>query len=483
MDQIIGREEEIEIIERLYSSSSSEFLAVYGRRRVGKTFLITKLFQGRGIFFQITGSPTASVQEHLRRFHLEFCALFKSEETSKSPKNWSEAFHRLKNALENIKPSQKVVIFLDELPWLASSRSNFLPSLDHFWNRYVSFMPNVFLIVCGSSASWMIQQVLNNKGGLYGRLSAHLRLRPYTLLETERYLISRGVHLPRTQICEIYMVTGGIPKYLSLVTPGKSAAQNIHSLCFTPQSPLLTEFHKLYHSLFSSPEHHVAIVKALAKSRKGLLRNEVLKMANLQYSGRTSQYFRELEESDFIMTIPGPKKQVRESLVLLIDEYSLFYLNWIDSIKGQLLQGVDKDYWTKRHNSQEWRSWAGFAFESICLKHVDWIKKALGIGGVTTNTYYWKSLREGKKEIEVDLVIDRADNCINLCEIKFRNAPYVLSKSYANELNFKRELFIEKSKTKKAVFNTLITSYGATKNAPYLSCIDNQITIDSFFKI
>ena len=481
MGKIIGREEEIKLLEKLYLSKQAEFLAIYGRRRIGKTFLVTEYFQDKGIFFEITGSATATTKEQLLRFHHEFCGLFKSTQNIKPPKSWQEAFFRLKDAIKEIQTHQKVVLFFDELPWLASSKSKFLSALDYFWNRHLSRMPNVLLIVSGSSASWMIKQVLNDKGGLYGRLSAHLRLRPFNLSETEQFLLSKGIQLTRKQICEIYMVTGGVPKYLSFIEPAASSAQCIQSLCFTPQSPLIGEFHKLFYSLFKHPEAHIELIKVLANSRHGLGRKKLLEAAKLPRNGQTSKILRELEESDFITVLYEQGKINQSSKYMLADEYSLFYLQWIDPAKSTILRGDENDYWIKRFNTSSWLSWAGLAFESLCLKHVSKIKDALKIGGVTTTSGYWKTTIDGKKEAEIDLIIDRADQCINLCEIKFCNAPYVISKSYAQELQKKKEVFRSTSKGRKALFTTLITPYGAPLNPAYLSVVDNQIVIDELF--
>jgi AAA+ ATPase superfamily predicted ATPase len=478
---IIGRKKELKVLERFYHSPSAEFLAVYGRRRIGKTFLVRNYFKNKGIFFILTGAFNASKGEQLLNFHREFCALFLQEEYLKPPKNWLEAFHRLHDAVKKIRTEQKIILFFDELPWLAQPKSDFLKAIDYYWNQHFSWMSNVRLIVCGSAAAWMVHQILNDKGGLYGRLSAHMRLLPFTLSETEEYLESRNIHLTRQQICEIYMTTGGVPKYLSFLEGGHSAAQCIQNLCFTPQSPLLTEFHKLYHSLFRHPEAHIEIVKTLAKRHHGMLRKELLKEAKVSNSGRTQIILNELLESGFLMMVPEVGKQAREARYYLNDEYSLFYLTWIEPVKSTLLQGMESDYWIKRQNSQSFRIWAGYAFETICLKHVNKIKSALEIGGVSTANGYWQSTVDGKKEIEVDLVIDRADNCINLCEIKFQNEPFEMQKSYAIELQRKKDLFKKRTNTSKALFTTLITSHGAVKNPAYLSVVDHQISVEQLF--
>ena len=455
---IIGRTNEKLILQKLYTSKNAEFLAIYGRRRIGKTYLVSQFFKDKGIYLEITGSPNATTAEQLLNFHREFTALFKREDDQSPPQDWSEAFYRLQQTLVGYSSAEKIILFFDEMPWLCEKDSTFLSALDYFWNRHASRMPNVLLIVCGSAASWMIHHVINNKGGLYGRLSAQIGLKPFTLSEVEQYLQSQSIALSRKQICELYMVTGGVPKYLAHLPRGSSSAQLIHHLCFTPQAPLLIEFHKLYHSLFSNPQKHVALIKALAKRRKGLTKSNLYKEIGISSSGASSRIIQELEESGFIMSLPKTGKKIKDSHLILVDEYSLFYLNWIDEVKHLILQNSDPNYWMKQQASPSWQAWAGYAFESMCLKHSAQIKDALKIGGVRTQESYWSSAASNKdRGAQIDLVIERADQCINLCEIKFSTGPFVVTKQYAEELERKKRVFQETTKTKKALFVTLIT--------------------------
>lgn len=484
MEKIIGRQREKCLLEKLYKSEKAEFLAIYGRRRIGKTFLISQFFKDLGIYFEITGNKGASTKEQLINFHREFIALFKSEAEYKSPKNWSEAFYYLTQVLKSINPSQKIILFFDELPWLASPKSGFLQALDYFWNRHASRLPNVILIICGSAASWMIKKVINDRGGLHGRLSAEIRLQPFSLSEVEEYFQFRQINLTKKQIVEIYMATGGVPKYLNYVERGKSSAQNINILCFTPQSPLLKEFHKLYDSLFDDAHKHVKIVRALANKRQGMTQKELLEALDFSVGGRFSDLLTELEESGFIISTQSYGKQIRERKFRLIDEYSLFYLTWIDEAKQSILQGTDQDYWNKIQMSQAWHAWAGYAFENICLKHVSKIKEHLEIGGVSTKESHWQYFspkNSTDKGAEIDLLIDRADQCINLCEIKFYNTVYTMTKEDADDLERKKMVFLMKTQTRKALFMTLITPYGVKENDHYLSCVDNQLSLNSLF--
>ena len=473
---IIARERETAQLGRYLNSQKAEFIALYGRRRVGKTFLINEYFRGKGIFFEVTGSRFAPREEQLMNYHREYVALFGEYETEAPPADWSEAFHRLHQAIEKIDSKHKIIIFIDELPWLAKPRSGFLSALEYSWNRHLSRNKNVLLIICGSAAAWMIKNIINNKGGLYDRLSADMLLQPFNLCVVEKFFQHNDISLPHKQIVELFMVMGGVGKYLSYVEPGRSPAQIINDLCFTPAAPLFLEFTKLYSSLFDDYEKHVAVVRALAKKRRGLTQEMLLAAVKFPKGGNFSLLLNELELCGFIMRVPMFGKQVKEHQYRLSDEYSLFYLAWIESMRSGILQNFDQDYWIKLQASQSWKTWAGYAFENICFKHVAQIKKALGLAAVQTTESYWSDA-----EAEADMVIERADNCINLVEIKFYNREFVMNKRYAEILENKRQIFLQKTKTKKAVFITLITPYGAKENQYYHQVVQNQLTLEDLF--
>jgi hypothetical protein len=485
MSKLIGRKEEQQELRRLYDSDKAEFLAVYGRRRVGKTYLINQFFERKGIFFEITGTPEASTKEQLISFHREYCALFKREDGLPPPKTWSEAFHRLGDTCRQLHQAERIILFFDELPWLASPRSGFLQALDYFWNRHGSRIPNLLLIVCGSAAWWMLNKVINAKGGLYGRLSADLRLLPFTLDETEQFLESRKIQLPRKQICELYMSIGGVPKYLDYLSKGKSVAQLIDQLCFTPRAPLLKEYHRLYSSLFENSAIHSTVIQTLAFARRdGLTRTELVKkVPRLQAGGSATRVLKELEECGFIGVFPAFGKKTRDQLYRLTDEYSLFYFQWIDPVKSQILQSSTDNHWLTTRGKPAWQAWAGKAFESLCLKHVIPIKRALGIGGVATSVYHWyeRATSKGESGAEIDLVIDRADSCINLCELKFCDKEYVVSKEYAAKLEAKKRSFRQHTGTNKALMTTLITPYSFVGSAYAKEAIDASVDLNSLF--
>lgn len=481
---IIGREKEREVLKKIWHSKKAEFIAIYGRRRIGKTFLIHEFFKDKGLYFEITGSNKASKKEQLKNFSRELKTLFPGEQQSFN--DWPDAFEALLNLIKLRDPSKKFIFFIDELPWLASPKSGFLSALDYFWNRHLSRIPNVLLIVCGSAAHWMIKKVIHDKGGLHNRLSAWIRLEPFTLREVEEYLREDEVEINRKQLVELYMAFGGVAKYLTKLPKGKSASQIINEYCFTPSGYLFPEFSKLYESLFDSSANHISIIRALAKKQHGLVQGDLLKAAGLPAGGSSTTVLEELEESGFILSMHAFGKQQKEKIFRLIDEYSLFYLSWIENVKESVFKNFDPEYWHKKYRTPAWYAWAGHAFENICLKHSIKIKEALGISGVTTIESHWKHIPKKKsraeKELgaEIDLVIDRADNCINLCEIKFCEEEFEVTKEYAKDLERKKNVFRKITGTKKAIFLTLITPYGLKENN-YSSLVSQSLTLDALF--
>lgn len=480
---IFGRAKEIKILDRLFKSNKPEFLAIYGRRRVGKTYLIHEYFKDKGVYFCVTGSANSNKKIQLRKFQRELLNMFPSLNDLKEPKDWDEALYALKEAISNIDKTKKVIIFFDELPWLASNRSGFLPALEYMWNQYLSHINNVILIVCGSAANWIIKKIINNKGGLYGRLSEVIKLNAFTLNETEKFLLSQNVRLSRKQIIEIYMAVGGIAKYLTYIQPGDSAAQIINRLCFTPQGQLVGEFNNLYQSLFDDSQKHIQIIKGLAEKRSGVLQKDLLESVNIPSGGQSSSILEELEESSFIAANPEFLKKSKDKKLWLVDEYSYFYISWIEPVKSSIALGNDQDYWLKMNSDPQWKTWSGYAFESICFKHVAQIKKKLGIAAVLTTESQWSYRPKDKSEkgAQIDLIIDRKDDCINLCEIKFSHTEFTIDQNYAKELQRKIDVFREQTKTTKTLFITFITPFGLRKNEYSTELVNQEITLEDFF--
>lgn len=481
--QILAREREQQILEELLTSGRPEFLAVYGRRRVGKTYLVKNYCEDRGVFFHITGVVKESTQRQLWNFNQVYVSVFNKGEGIQSPRSWQEAFHRLAQAAEACPTRGRIILFLDELPWLSTHKSGFVQALSYLWNRHLESDPRVLLIVCGSAASWMLSNVIDSRGGLYNRLTRKLRLAPLDLHDTEIYLQQKGVRLARKQIIEVYLALGGIPAYLDLVRPGQSAAQAIAAICFDHQSSLYGEYDRLFRSLFDKSELHTRVIRVLLEHKAGILQQDLFREARIASGSVRTRVKQELIESGFIAEVPGFGARKKGAVIRLIDEYTIFHQSWHRQI-ANARSPVDPSQWTGLANGRSWRTWAGFAFEGLCQTHQYQLANALGISGVDHTCFAWRQQagEAADRGVQIDLVIDRADNCINLCEIKFHQGEISLSKSDVQALEHKRQVFLEQTKTEKALFITMVTCFGVKENDHYRQVVDNQITMDALFE-
>jgi len=476
-NNITGRKKEIAILEKAYQSKRAELVAIIGRRRVGKTFLVKQIYNTQ-IDFELTGLQNTPRQEQLQNFSYQLAEFMGLKMPLKEPKNWLEAFRMLINYLKEKKDNRKQVVFLDELPWLATPKSGFLRGLSYFWNSW-ALNQNIVVVICGSAASWMIQKVVNHKGGLHNRITKRLQLYPFTLLETEQYLQSKNIRLNRYQLVQIYMAIGGIPHYLEEIETGMSAVQIIDEICFSETGLLRDEFLKLYPALFDNAENHIAIIRALATTRQGLNRTEIITKSKLPNGGSLTRVLGELIQSGFISIYQPFNKKKKDTLYRLTDEYSLFYLQFIEKNLGD-----KKEVWQRLSQTQLYKSWSGYAYENICLKHVDQIKEALKIGGVySTASSFYKKGTPHEKGAQIDLLIDRNDQIINLFEIKFYKEEMLLSKADAMQLRAKMTVFQRATNTKKHLFLSLITTFGLSPNKHSIGLIDQVLTLDDLFKL
>ena len=473
--KLVGRKEEIKTLQACLISREPEFVAVIGRRRVGKTFLIKQTYRDH-IDFELTGLQNSDKREQLQNFIFALRNFFPDFEIAEKPKSWLTAFFLLSRALDEKKKEGRMVVFLDELPWLATKRSGFLMGLGWFWNSWV-VNENIVLVICGSAASWMIEKVINDRGGLHNRLTKRIFLAPFTLGETEAFLQSKHIKLSRYQIAQLYLAMGGIPMYLNQVKPGLSAIQNIQAICFEEGGSLRNEFGRLFRSLFDNPERHLEIIRALASKRMGMSRQEIIAATKFKNGGMLSEVLNELSQSGFLKIYSGYGKKKQLSLYRLTDPYSLFYLTFIEKLGANA-----KTDFTKLSDLQNYKSWSGYAFENLCLIHIDQIRKSLGISGVYTSiSSFFAKPEKGLPGTRIDLLIDRGDHSINLCEMKFSASAYKVTKKDVKNLEAKKQVFVHHSKTKKHIFFSLIAPFGAVENANRISYIDQVVSLDYLF--
>lgn len=488
MDLLLCRKRETDILRRIYSSKEAEFLALYGRRRVGKTYLIKQFFASYKdlIFFEVTGAKNAPMIEQISHFCKSLGETFYSGAPLAVPKNWDNVFAMLKKIIDKQSQKQKIVLFFDEFPWMVTRNSRLLETLDYYWNRYWSFDPRIKLIICGSSASWIIKNIVNNKGGLHNRLTQRIRLEPFTLSESKLFLVNKGVKLNNQQILQVYMMMGGVPYYLKQIEKGESAAQAIERLAFNSDGILLNEFNNLFSALFHESEIHMEILRILVKHKNGVGKTTLLESLNNSYIGSHGvDKLNELEEAGFIKSFKPHFHKRQGVYYKLIDEYVLFYLTWIEPIKDTLqVSSLEHGNWVEAKNTSKWNTWLGYAFEAICYKHLSLIKKALNLtAGAIANT--WRYIpKKGSTEdgAEIDLLFDRNDNCITLCEIKYSEEPYSIDKRYASILKRKTAVFNKQTRNKKQLFWAIISVAGLKPTIYSEDMITGSVDLNDFFE-
>ena len=469
----IGRKEEIKVLQEITKSGKAEFVAVYGRRRVGKTFLIQQFFEN-SFAFSTSGIIDGNKNEELFSFT---SSLIQAGYMGPQPKNWLEAFEQLKTTLEQQERKRgRCVIYIDELPCFDTPKSGFVRALGYFWNTWASLRKDVILIICGSATSWMIDHIVNNHGGLHNRITRIIYLRQFNLAESEAYLKTLGIKWPRNIIVEAYMMLGGIPYYLSLLKKQESFAQNIDRLYFLKNAELSQEYRRLYASLFKSPEPYIKIVEVLGKSKQGMTRNEIANALKIPSSGTLSKQLEDLIYCDIIrryVTKYKGKVKTNDAYYQLIDLFTLFHLTFSKKL-------TTDDYWQQHLNTPTINAWQGLAFEHVCMVHISQVRHTLGLDRIAVEYYSWRS-HTSNPQAQVDMIIERADHLINLCEIKYTQGEYTITASEDKKVRNRITAFTSETQTKSGVLSTWITPHGLVPNE-YAIQILYQVTLDDLFK-
>lgn len=468
---ILGRRDEIKRLDACLARDEAQLIAVYGRRRIGKTYLINHYFDGR-FDFKLTGIFDQPLSMQLKNFAIELAG-----QTGKGisvPKDWMEAFSQLDRYIRSKPQDEKIIIFFDELPWMDSPRSGFLTAFEWFWNSFGSSVQNLVFVVAGSATSWMRINLDENRGGLYNRLTCRIYVKPFSLSETEAYLHHRDIHWSRYDVALCYMVMGGIPYYLSLLRPDLTVDQNIDNMFFRKRAELFDEFTFLYRTLFKNSELHIRIAEQLSKNRSGLSREEIARSLYIADNGRLTQMLADMEYSGFIRinAVYGSRKKQYQ----LSDYYSLFYFRFIKDHYG-----ADERYWSHMLDNPARRAWTGLTFEQVCMDHVERIKEKLGISGVLTETSVWSTKADDTYSgAQIDMVIRRRDKVTNLCEIKYSSDEYVIDRKYDLKLRNKIGIFQRKTGTRDTLQLTFISTYGVKPNV-YSGIVQNEVVLDDLF--
>ena len=479
-NEIIGRKYEQQLIKERCESGKAELVAIYGRRRVGKTFLVRKMFDDQ-FAFSFTGIYEASRIVQLENFRAAL------QQYSGQPiprlKDWFEAFAALRQYLETLAPTSQIIIFLDELPWMDTPRSNFISAFGYFWNSWASDQPNLKLFVCGSATTWMLSHLIGDKRGLYGRVSRAIYLAPFTLGETEAFLRdTKGMVLSRQQVLDTYMILGGIPYYLDMLEVGRPLDESIDRLFFAQGAPLANEFEFLFRSLFKDSKNYRRVVEVLSTKMKGMSRKELIEALKLKGGGQLSEILDNLLKCDFIRKYSAIGKSERDALYQLTDLFSLYHLRFVANSNGQ-----DERFWSNMRNDGSRTAWSGYAFEQICFHHIPQIKKTLGISGILSNVHSWACrpfvTADGSewKGGQIDMLIDRADGVINICEMKYAKEEYVIDANYEQHLRERISSFRAATQTKKSLLQTFVTTYGVKRNI-HSGIVASEIKMDDLFE-
>ena len=475
MQKIIGREQEIAELQRCMDSDRSEFVIVYGRRRVGKTFLVDSFFGGQYDFSYVGGHKLTKAKQ-LRNFAK---ALKKAAGMTSQPKfsDWDDAFDALEEYLETLPTDRKKVVFIDEMPWIDTPQSEFVEALETFWNGWGARRQDIVFVASGSASSWMMDKLVENPGGLHARITNNIYVRPFTLRETEEYLQSKCFNWSRYQILQLYMILGGIPFYLSLLAPKQSLLANIDRLFFRRNGELRTEFDELYNAIFNKADKYLEVVALLNNNHEGMTFEQIRSASKLD-GKRLTTVLRNLERCDFIISYQQFGNKSRGTLYRLCDFYTLFYYKFVASRDTK-----DEEWWSHNYNSRSVESWQGFSFELICLTHLPQIRQKLGISGISTNASSWRYVpQKGSDErgCQIDLVIERGDHIINLCEMKFSVAPFSITSSYEQHIRERMQTFRDKTKTTSTLTITFVTTFGVAAGQ-HSGVVDNEIVADDLF--
>lgn len=472
-DIIVGRKAEREHLSSIMDSKEAEFVVVYGRRRVGKTFLVNSFFEN-DYTFKYTGIAKNSKSEQLANFT---AALNRYGDGAKyaKPRTWYEAFDSLRQLLEEKKTDGKRIVFIDELPWMDTRGSNLTSALEHFWNDWAVTQNDLVLIVCGSATSWMTGKILKNRGGLHNRVTQKLYIRPFNLCECKEYLTSRDIVLDDKEIAECYMIMGGIPYYLKNIRRGASLSQNVDEMFFMEKGRLDDEFNALYASLFDKSEVYIKVVEALCKKNKGLTRDEILAATKFSNNGHFSKVLQDLVDCEFIRFYRDFGKKTKQGLYQLVDPFTLFYFKFIKKYGP-----VDKAFWQYQIGTNLHHAWVGLAFEQLCLNHHRQIEQKLGILGVITQVFSWRASKESEKGAQIDLVIKRGDNVVNVCEMKFYEDEYCMKKKDYEDMQRRIRVFRAEYPKCRTIFPVLVTTEGLKKNE-YSPIFQNTVVLEDLF--
>lgn len=482
--KIIARKKEQERLNAAFQSEKAEFIAVYGRRRVGKTFLIKEFFSNKEcLLFHSTGIKKGKTTEQLKRFAKNLGEAFYNNAPVAVEKNWLDAFEQLTQAINQQNSNQKCILFFDELPWLATHKSGLLQALDYYWNRYWVSDPRIKLIICGSSASWIIRKILKDRGGLHNRVTEKMRLMPFTLSETNEFLNANNIKLDIRQTYKLYRCIGGIPFYLNYIRRGISIENLIETLFFERDGKLLEEFDELFDSLFSDSETYKELIELIASKQSGILRTQIASSIKLSHPGnQLTERLSNLENAGFIQGYLPLDANKKGYLYKLTDEFCYFYLKWVKPISKQIQTNAVSDYWRNMMDSPAYYNWAGYTFENYCIKNLFTLKKLVSANPASfASPWQRRPNSTNDTGAQIDLLIEDNETAY-IFEFKHTQTPFSIDKSYARSLENKIEVYRKNRGKDKQILLILVTANGLAENSYSKALVDKAICLEELLK-
>jgi AAA+ ATPase superfamily predicted ATPase len=410
----IGRNSELARLDRFLRSPQPRIAVIYGRRRIGKSMLIQQALQGTSpLFFEAL--EERSTRDQLNHFMFQLQHL--TGHQAGRPRRWTEALLQLNQVLE-VRPRPLV---FDEFQWMANYRHELVSELKYVWDHFLSKRSGQKLILCGSIASFMVEKVLKSSA-LYGRIETELEVPAFKLIETQRMLPGKGFD----EIVQAHLLTGGVPKYLELMRDYPSVQLALQDLAFKPDGYFTTEYQRIFASHFGRNPDFEAIIRALAARPLGLMREELAQTAKITPGGRLSEHLRDLESAGF-MSAETPFHRGLESRQIkyfLCDAYLRFYFAFIRPNLKKIRAGQGANILAGLFGNSAMQAWMGRSFEYLCLQHALEISRIVGFSAVDFKMGpYFSPARRGTPGVQVDLVFDRADNVLTVCEMKHSSKP------------------------------------------------------------
>lgn len=402
-----GRNDILDRLMSLFKKRTSSLVTCRGRRRIGKSTLIEVFAQRADArFIKIEGlkpRPKLSNADELANFAVQLAAQTGCETTP--PANWLNAFIRLGREIDD---SQRTVVLLDEVSWMAYYDNMFSGTLKIAWDNYFKKHPRLVLVVCGSVSTWIRDNIIED-GSFYGRRSLDIIVPELPLSECVKFWGKTASRIDRREIIDVLSVTGGVPRYLEEIEPGASAVENLNRLCFLPKSLLREDFDEMFSDvIIRQPMFTATIMRSLVDGAHSV--TEIAKSLGLEKGGRISEALSQLEEAGIVASDSGKNpesgKDARMVKYRLRDNYSRFYLRYIEPEKT----AIDKGTFAlgSLDSLDGWDSVMGLAFENLVVNNVRDLMVPLGLGTahVTSAAPYSRvGSRNGKRGVQADLLV------------------------------------------------------------------------------